>query len=112
MFRVRYVAFTVALAATFPLQAQSATQAGAPTQSLTDLLLKQAQTALDAFDRPNAEKFARQILEQMTTSTTAQKEKARINEVILSISRQRRGAEAGGDSRGCAPGCRRWSPVR
>lgn len=78
MFRVRYVAFTVALMATSPLPAQSPTQTGTATGSLADLLLKQSQTALDAFDRPNAEKFARQILEQMTTSTAAQKEKARI----------------------------------
>jgi len=78
MVRVRYaIAFTALLGAS-SLGAQGATQSGAPSQSLTDLLLKQAQTALDAFDRPNAEKFARQILEQMTTSTTAQKEKARI----------------------------------
>jgi hypothetical protein len=78
MSRVRHAAFAVALFAAVPVYAQSAAQAGAPTESLTDLLLKQAQTALDAFDRPNAEKFARQILEQMTTSTTAQKERARI----------------------------------
>jgi hypothetical protein len=79
MVRVRYVAFAAALlVAASPLHAQAATQAGAPTESLADLLLKQAQTALDAFDRPNAERFARQILEQMTTSTLAQKQKARV----------------------------------
>src|SRR4051812_3560799 len=80
MVRVRYAAIAFAtLVGVSSLAAQtSATQAGAPSQSLTDLLLKQSQTALDAFDRPNAEKFAKQILEQMTTSTTAQKEKARI----------------------------------
>jgi hypothetical protein len=79
MVRVRFAALTVAAAlATSPLQAQqTATQAGAPTESLADLLLKQAQSALDALDRPNAEKFARQILEQMTTTSSQQKQKAR-----------------------------------
>jgi hypothetical protein len=58
--------------------ARAQVQAGAPSESLAEALLKQAQTALDAFDRPNAEKFARQVLEQMSTSTASQKEKARI----------------------------------
>jgi hypothetical protein len=78
MFRVRISAIALgALISGSSAMAQTS-QAGAPTESLSEILLKQAQNALDAFDRPNAEKFARQILEQMTTATRPQKQRARV----------------------------------
>lgn len=78
MSRVRNAIVLAALLLGTRVSAQATTQSGAPGESLTDLLLKQAQTALDAFDRPNAEKFAKQVLEQMTTPTAAQKQRARV----------------------------------
>lgn len=78
MFRARFAAVACAVVVAGSSAAAQPTQAGAPTESLTDILLKQAQTALDAFDRPNAEKYARQILEQMATATRAQKQRARV----------------------------------